>query len=192
MHQAKSVVWIISGPCHNMCSGKKWLHRYHHRGLNGPYFSSNTQTRVCVSLTGYNLEKPSTVLRLHTGRLLLSAMASSGLPTPTAPWRSENSLLFVKSQICQDMSHPNTQLMHICLSSQTLNNHTWSDQLLFTFDTMMIWETSMENAKPSLACWWESWAVSRRNYIARNTVLYVLLSVSIMQRAESLKLPIKT
>lgn len=43
MNQAKSVVWTISGPCHNTCSAVEWLHKYH-RGLNGLYFCiSNIQ-----------------------------------------------------------------------------------------------------------------------------------------------------
>lgn len=50
MHKAKSVVWIISGPCHNMCSGVEWLHK-HHRGLNGLYFQANTRARDCQART---------------------------------------------------------------------------------------------------------------------------------------------
>lgn len=116
MHQAKSVPWIISGPCHNIFSGV------------AAQIPQRAQWTVFqLKYTSQRLSKPHRTepwkafnsVQTAQGQLLLSPVLTAVLPTPTTPRESESHLLFVQTQICPGMSHPNTHLLHVCQSSQT-------------------------------------------------------------------------
>lgn len=116
-----------SGPCHNMCWSEVTAQK-----------SQRAQWTVFqIKYTSQRLSKP------HRLELWESCTYGDCLPPNT----NHSMKVWKLSPFCKEST---TQLMHICQSSQTLHNHTWSHSCYLPL--IPEWPEKLRWKMPSPAC----------------------------------------